>query len=112
MVRIELLYARQGRLIGVVTVVSDHRHGLRIRHFHRHRDLNVLFANLFDNFRALLLVTVAFHNLVIVLALLLERLHALLLRHIHSGRKALGGDSEKNPNQSRFPLGRASKLRK
>ena len=101
MVRLELVYARQGYLIMVMTV-GDHR--LRVRYFHWYRDLhwyrnlNVLFAYLFDNFSALLLVTVALDNLVIFLTLLLKRLHTLLLWHIHCCGKTLGGNSENVQN--------------
>ena len=62
-----------------------HRH----RHLHRHRDLHMLLAHLLDHFRALLLVAVPLHDLVVLLALLLKGLNALLLWHIDSGRQAL-----------------------
>lgn len=97
MVRLELVYAWQGYLIMVMVTVVDHR--LRVRYFHWYRDLhwyrnlNVLFANLFDNFSALFLVTVALHNLVIFLTFLLKRLHTLLLWHIHCCGQTLGGNS-------------------
>ena len=103
MVRLELVYAWQGCLIMVMVTVVDHR--LRVRYFHWYRDLhwyrnlNVLFANLFDNFSALFLVTVALDNLVIFLTLLLKRLHTLLLWHIHCCGQTLGGNSENVQNQ-------------
>ena len=98
MVRLELVYARQGCLVRVMTM-GDHR--LRVRYFHWYRDLhwyrnlNVLFAYLFDNFSALLLVTVALDNLVIFLTLLFKRLHTFFFWHIHCRWQALGGNSEK-----------------
>ena len=91
MVRLELVYARQGYLIMVMSM-GDRR--LRVRYFHRYRDLNMFFAHLFDNFRALLLVTVALDNLVILLTLLLKRLHTLLFWHIHRCGQALSGNPE------------------
>ena len=114
MVRLELVYAGQGCLIMVMTMgitmmgimvmnMGDHR--LRVRYFHWYRDLhwnrnlNMLFAHLFNNFSALLLVTVALDNLVIFLTLLLKRLHTLLLWHIHCCGQTLSGNSENVQNQ-------------
>ena len=59
----------------------------------------MLFAYLFNNFSALLLVTVALYNLVIFLTLLLECLYTLLLWHIHCCGQALSGNSENVQNQ-------------
>ena len=92
MVRLELVYARQGYLIMVMTM-GDHR--LRVRYFHWYRNLNMLFAYLFDNFSALFLVTVTLHNLVIFLTLLLKRLHTLLFWHIHRCGQALSGNPKR-----------------
>ena len=91
MVRLELVYARQGYLIMVMSM-GDWRLG--VGYFHRNRDLNMFFAHLFDNFGALLLVTVALDNLVILLTLLLKRLHTLLFWHIHRCGQALSGNPE------------------
>ena len=66
-----------------------------VGHLHWNRNLDVFFAHLFNNFRALLFVTVAFHNLVIILAFLLKRLDTLFFWHIHCRWQALGGNSEK-----------------
>ena len=66
-----------------------------VGHLHWNRDLDVFFAHFFNNFRAFLFVTVAFHNLVIILALLLKRLHTFFFWHIHCCWQALGGNSEK-----------------
>ena len=66
-----------------------------VGHLHWNRNLDVFFAHLFNNFRALLFVTVAFHNLVIILTLLLKRLHTFFFWHIHCRWQALGGNSEK-----------------
>ena len=95
MVRLELVYTRQGYLIMVMSMGD---HWLGVRYFHRYRDLNMFFAHLFDNFRALLLVTVTLDNLVIFFTLLLKRLHTLLFWHIHRCGQALSSNSKKVQN--------------
>ena len=96
MVRLDLVYTRQGYLIMVMSMGD---HWLGVRYFHRYRDLNMFFAHLFDNFRALLLVTVTLDNLVIFFTLLLKRLYTLLFWHIHRCGQALSSNSEKVQNQ-------------
>ena len=91
MVRLELMDTWLGNLVMGMAM----RNLNWVGHLHWNRDLDVFFAHFFNNFRAFLFVTVAFHNLVIILALLLKRLHTLLFWHIHCCWQALGGNSEK-----------------
>ena len=91
MVRLELMDTWLGNLVMGMAM----RNLYWVGHLHWNRNLDVFFAHLFNNFRALLFVTVAFHNLVIILALLLKRLHTFLFWHIHCRWQALGGNSEK-----------------
>ena len=91
MVRLELMDTWLGNLVMGMAM----RNLYWVGHLHWNRNLDVFFAHLFNNFRAFLFVTVAFHNLVIILALLLKRLHTFFFWHIHCCWQALGGNSEK-----------------
>lgn len=91
MVRLELMDTWLGNLVMGMAM----RNLNWVGHLHWNRDLDVFFAHFFNNFRAFLFVTVAFHNLVIILALLLKRLHTFFFWHIHCCWQALGGNSEK-----------------